>query len=663
MAQGQRRGLMIGIIVVVVAVLIAGGAIIATRSSSSSTNSGPWTIKVASQTTATPNWIFPYMSGAYFSVSNINDFINLMTRPLYWFGTNGTTSLNTSESLAQTPVYSNGDKTVSVTLKSGLTWSNGKPIQAKDVMYWMNALAAYPSAWADYIPPNKVTHQLMGIPDNVHKITVSGSTITFDLNVKVNPQWFTYNDLSQITPMPQAWDVMQASGPTPSTSTVGKAGGNFATKTAGCWSSTWIGDGNTGPSSAVMDPNGDNTVVPVANKAAAANCVAAIKTMVSFSSDNADYANKSTDTGKLFSINDGPWTLKSYNVGTGSITFVPNKTYAGPIKPTATEVQYVPCTSDLNCYNLVQTGTVTQGTVPLIYAPKITSLSQAGSVNPVASKGYSLAPVYSWVINYFPYNFKSTLGANGHAAAVFSQLYFRKAFQSIVNQTAWINSYQNGYGYPTYGPVPTQPPNSLTSLKGNPYPYMPTKAAALLTANGWKVVPNGTTTCTDPTKCGAGIPAGTPLSFNLVYASGTTSLDHSMSSLKSSAALVGIQLALQSQTFNAVIGTAFGGTTNWDLANWGGGWLFAPDYYPTGESLFATGSGSNAGLYTSSTADALIAASIQANVSLKSYEAYIATQVPVVWQPNAVGLSATKSNITGINRTPLQTFTPESWRQ
>ncbi len=25
---------------------------------------------------------------------------------------------------------------------------------------------------------------------------------------------------------------------------------------------------------------------------------------------------------------------------------------------------------------------------------------------------------------------------------------------------------------------------------------------------------------------------------------------------------------------------------NWDMGNWGGGWTFVPDYYPTGETLF-----------------------------------------------------------------------------
>ena len=36
---------------------------------------------------------------------------------------------------------------------------------------------------------------------------------------------------------------------------------------------------------------------------------------------------------------------------------------------------------------------------------------------------------------------------------------------------------------------------------------------------------------------------------------------------------------------------------NWDMANWGGGWSFVPDYYPSGETLFLSGSGANSGGY------------------------------------------------------------------
>lgn len=42
----------------------------------------------------TPNYIFPFMSTEYFSVTTISDLQYLMYRPLYWFGDNGQPVLN-----------------------------------------------------------------------------------------------------------------------------------------------------------------------------------------------------------------------------------------------------------------------------------------------------------------------------------------------------------------------------------------------------------------------------------------------------------------------------------------------------------------------------------------------------------------------------------------
>src|SRR5215472_11604556 len=94
-----------------------------------------------------PNYIFPYESSAYFTLSNANYFANLMYRPLYWFGGNGLPTANNSLSLASPPVF-DGTK-VTITLK--------------------------------------------------------------------HYRW--YNDLSQITPMPAAWD-RTASGPSACATTV-----------------------------------------------------------------------------------------------------------------------------------------------------------------------------------------------------------------------------------------------------------------------------------------------------------------------------------------------------------------------------------------------------------------------------------------------------------
>ena len=95
-----------------------------------------------------PNYAFPFMSGAYISVYNLNTFSNLMYRPLYWFGDGSQPLLNSSLSLANTPSWSGN--TATITLKHYM-WSNGTPVTATDVMFWVNMLKAVGATdWGAY---------------------------------------------------------------------------------------------------------------------------------------------------------------------------------------------------------------------------------------------------------------------------------------------------------------------------------------------------------------------------------------------------------------------------------------------------------------------------------------------------------------------------------
>ena len=157
------------------------------------------------------------------------------------------------------------------------------------------------------------------------------------------------------------------------------------------------------------------------------------------------------------------------------------------------------------------------GYLPTTDAPNKPANAAVGA-NPV--NGYTLAPLYQWEINYFPLNFQSTTG-NG---PVIRQLYFRQALQYLMNQKAVIDGPLHGYGPYTVGPVGTYPQTSYLSPRGqqgDPFPFNPAKAKSLLTSHGWKVAPNGVTTCQTPSLCGPGIAQGHQLVFNLPYATGT----------------------------------------------------------------------------------------------------------------------------------------------
>ena len=58
---------------------------------------------------AAPNYIFPFMSLAYFSVTNLSQFQTSCTGRSTGSGTTGTATLNPSLSLADKPVYSNNN--------------------------------------------------------------------------------------------------------------------------------------------------------------------------------------------------------------------------------------------------------------------------------------------------------------------------------------------------------------------------------------------------------------------------------------------------------------------------------------------------------------------------------------------------------------------------
>jgi peptide/nickel transport system substrate-binding protein len=98
----------------------------ASRPSGSSSHSGPsgggsrqhgGTATWAEAPGARPDYIFPFVNLAYFTVANVKQFQYLMYRPLYWFGTQGQPTLDPSLSLAAPPVYSDGETTVVVKLK------------------------------------------------------------------------------------------------------------------------------------------------------------------------------------------------------------------------------------------------------------------------------------------------------------------------------------------------------------------------------------------------------------------------------------------------------------------------------------------------------------------------------------------------------------------
>ncbi len=431
-------------------VLTVGLGALAPASGAASSNTATW----AEQPQSPPDYIFPFMSLAFFSVANVNQFQYLMYRPLYWFGQGSTPNLNPGLSLAQNPQYSDNDQTVVIKLNS-YRWSNGEQVTSQDVMFWMNMLHAEKANWEAYTPGGNA------IPDNIQSVTINSPTqLTFQLTKSFNPTWYTYNELSQITPLPLAWDKTTSGGVAGSGGCSIGAYGTVDTQCAAVY--TFLSQqAGYNPN----NPNASNTAVST-------------------------YA-----TNPLWQVVDGPWRLTDFDAS-GNVTLVPNPSYSGSVKPTLKSFKELPFTSDYSEFNALVSGKVSVGYLPSQAITAATSNPLVAGPNNSQLPNFTLAPLYTWSVNYFPYNFDSNANG-GTVGKIFNQLYFRQAMQYLVNQPGLIARLNDGYGVPTYGPVPVVPRNSFASAaaKSNPYPYSPSRAVHLLTAHGWRVVPNGTSTC------------------------------------------------------------------------------------------------------------------------------------------------------------------------
>ncbi|MHB1548024.1 MAG: ABC transporter substrate-binding protein, partial [Acidimicrobiales bacterium] len=110
----------------------------------------------------------------------------------------------------------------------------------------------------------------------------------------------------------------------------------------------------------------------------------------------------------------------------------------------------------------------------------------------------------------------------------------------------------------------------------------------------------------------------------------------------------------------------------WTAENWGAGWVYAPDFYPSGEELFLTGAAADYSNYSNPTANKLILATTtapasQSQAALNAYQNYMITQLPVVYGPTsfgnpiAGGPSLISSKLGGVAPNAYGYITPETW--
>jgi peptide/nickel transport system substrate-binding protein len=621
MYLGRRMQRLAGVAVVAMAAIVAAACSSSSSTPPSSSSSGGQAVKGGTATVAlaagvTNNWIFPFYAITNASVYNGQLFQWQMYRPLYMFGNNSfsSTAINYPLSTANPAVYSNGGKTVAVTMK-GWKWSDGSTVDAKSLIFYMNMVMAEKANWYAYSKGL--------LPDNVTSYKATGpNTVVFQLNQPYSSLWFTYNQLAELTPMPLAWDITKA-GAKPG------SGGCTTDTAADGW----------------------------------AKCKAVYTFMTAQSKQASSYA-----TNPLWQVVDGPWKLSSYSTD-GHVTMVPNPAYSGSPKPTLSAIKLVPFTDDTAEYTALKTGSINVGYVPSADLPPKSAGSPVPTTNPLGS-GYTLQPFYNYGIEYAQPNFN-----NPTVGFMVRQLYIRQALQSIVDQPGISKSIFRGYATPTTGPAPTGVPNpyvppAQTANGGQgPYPFSIAKAKSLLTSHGW-AMSGGVMACQDPAKCGAGIKKGQQLKITFNYATGQAATTAMWQAIKSDASQAGIDINLVGQSFNTIIGESapcapMGPKCNIQVFAYGGWSYDGPGFEPTGEPLFATGAGSNSGNYTNPTMDKLINET-HTNSSISvfhNFATFTAQQLPYIWVPsgNPYRIIAVQNKLHNVHYNLLFMYFPEYW--
>ena len=318
--------------------------------------------------------------------------------------------------------------------------------------------------------------------------TPNATTLVLTLNKAVNPLWFTENMLALVQPMPvHAWAKASVSGP----------------------------------------------VLDFTNPA---NAKKIYDFLAKESRSTGTYA-----TNPLWQVVDGPYRLTVFNNTTGAYTMAPNPSYGGPHSKIVPTLQAVPYTSDTAEFNAVLSHSIDIGYMPQTDVPQLDRVKAAG---------YHAFGYPDWGFTLVNYNFADKTGDFNN---IIKQLYVRQALAHLEDEEGYVKAFFHGpAGWPTgrCPPLRRTPYTPANALK-NPYPFSISAAANLLKSHGWNVVPGGTSTCAKPGtgsgECGAGIPAGTKLAFNVLYINDPTIVGEQITDWASEAKKVGIDIALQAE--------------------------------------------------------------------------------------------------------------------
>lgn len=595
---GVGLGTILGLALIIVG---CGGTAARTASATSALPGG--TASFALQPNNAPAYIFPLVSSAEATLVNEDQFEWIMYPPLFWFGKDGTTAFNPSESLAHHPDFSvnaAGDTVATVTLKHW-RWSDGKPVTTRDVEFWMNLLQAEKDEWVVYVPG--------AWPDNIKSIAyLSATKFTITFNAKYNLDWLFENEMSQIFPMPQqAWDKTSASSPI----------GNYDETTAGA---------------------------------------KAVYTFLNSQAEDQD----TYGSNPLWKVVDGAWKVKSHSTVTGYTVFARNTRYSGPSTGQVSTFEEVPYTSNASEFDALRTGALDVGYLPPSEISQLSYLKAHGyTVAPWAEwnlnyiginyRNPQVGPIFKQL--YFRQALQSLVDQPSYIKYIYKG--YAKATYGPIPTTV-----SNGFVSPEEktNPYPYSVRRARKLLIARGWTVHPSGVSTC------KDPGTGPGECGAGISRGEGLsfklifPSGSPTTSDLMAALKSSAAQAGID-------LTVVEEPFSDVTTTVFsCDPSTGSGCSWQLGA-DTGWAYYP--YPSGEQVFKSGAFDNGDGYSNPEADALIDATLThpGLAPIYKYEDYLEKQLPDIYLPTPpYQITVYKSNLKGVvPQDPSLNLYPQTW--
>jgi peptide/nickel transport system substrate-binding protein len=557
-------------------------------------------VTFAEQPGSPPTYIFPLYDGANSGNNNITYLQPLMWLPLYWFGHSNTSAatVNYPLSMAYPPVFTNDDKTVTMKLKK-YQWSNGAPVTARDLVFWLNLAENEKNQDAAYVPG--------GWMDHVASYSApSPYTFVLKLNQTYNPTYLLYNGLATLTPLPQAvWDKTSATGPV----------GNYD-----------------------ETPAGARKVYAYLN--------------------SASLSLSTWDTNPIWQVVDGPWHLQP-NTGfqvTGQTIFLPNAKYSGPDPAKISEFEELPFTSATAEFNALESGSVDYGYAPPTDTGAFGSLKSNGfSIEPWYEWGITFIqfnfsnPKYVALENqlYIRQAMETLIDQPAYIKAILGG-YGTPTYSPVPTFPATDFLSPSG----KTDPYPYNPAAAKKLLQENGW-SIPSKGTATCAKAGTRRGDCGA-------GIAAGAPLEMPMLYSSGMPSLDDEVAVMRSSFASvgiqltlSQAPYNTVLADAYACIGETTAKCSASSTALSLIS-SPVYTYVPIYYPDGDSLFGCGGATNGGNYCNQQVQALINGLMtepnpQSIKTFYKYQSVLAKQLPDLWFPNAAyQISAISSKLVGV---------------